>query len=293
MNWPKREEIQRGGVLQSLDELVSLHDPSKFDARVKPATKKRGGSKQAEESQLEGMWVSLSKPKFFDCLGCNQDGDFLYSLGRMSFDMFRPTKLVCSIQGTFNPVHVVRSKDRAKIIETAPKSLKKELQKGEGVLRTYQIVTAFSIEPWAPDMGLKSPNKRVDHQIRALLTTDSYVLANPEKPNRLSIWFTGGSIEVNNIDCDDSQVWHQIFTEAPKRDLVEKLRVAAAKLAMGATIPEKMEQDGKMSYSLKRPIGGHDTASVDLLYLDDTIRIARSNTGSVHVMARVPYFPDE
>ena len=62
---------------------------------------------------------------------------------------------------------------------------------------------------------------------------------------------------------------------------------------LGAEPPQRMEEDGKMSYVLRRPIGGYSTAYVDILYLDETVRITRSNTGVIYVCARVPYFPDE
>ena len=62
---------------------------------------------------------------------------------------------------------------------------------------------------------------------------------------------------------------------------------------MGAVLPQKMEEDGRMTYDLTRPIGGHDTAYVDIVYLDECLRIARASSGTVYVFARVPYFPDE
>ena len=43
-----------------------------------------------------------------------------------------------------------------------------------------------------------------------------------------------------------------------------------------------------MVYELKRPIGGHETAYVEILYMDDTIRVARANNGVIYVFARVP-----
>ena len=72
---------------------------------------------------------------------------------------------------------------------------------------------------------------------------------------------------------------------------VATARVLFAKVCMGAQLPtNKMEEDGKMSYTFKRPIGG---AYIDILYLDETVRITRSNTGVIYVCAKVPYFPDE
>jgi hypothetical protein len=81
-----------------------------------------------------------------------------------------------------------------------------------------------------------------------LLWTLGYILLNPEKPNRVAIWFTGGSIEVK----DDPKRWHKVFDSAkmPKRSFKEQTMSLFAKLALGAVIPQKMEEDGKMTYDL-------------------------------------------
>ena len=54
--------------------------------------------------KLEGQWFTLTKPTYQDCLGFNDDGNPLYHLGRMSFEMFMPGDLVCAIQAVFNPI---------------------------------------------------------------------------------------------------------------------------------------------------------------------------------------------
>ena len=46
----------------------------------------------------------LTKPTYLDCLGVNARGDPMYTLGRMSFEMFRPGDLVLSVDAVFNPV---------------------------------------------------------------------------------------------------------------------------------------------------------------------------------------------
>jgi hypothetical protein len=51
---------------------------------------------------LDGNWLTLSKPTFSECIGRNQRGEYQYTLGRMAFDMFRPTHLKCFITGTYN-----------------------------------------------------------------------------------------------------------------------------------------------------------------------------------------------
>lgn len=93
----------------------------------------------------------------------------------------------------------------------------------------------------------------------------------------------------------DEERWTKVFDErnTPKRNFKERARIFGAKVLMGATPAEKMESDGKMSYELSRPMGSHDKFYIDVLYIDETLRIARANTGATYVFARVPYFPDE
>ena len=69
----------------------------------------------------EGMWLTLTKPTFFDCLGDNDQGDPMYTLARMSFNMFCPADLICSLQGNFNSVERVLD-ERSSI--AVPKSLR-------------------------------------------------------------------------------------------------------------------------------------------------------------------------
>ena len=58
---------------------------------------------------LDGMWMMLSKPTFSECRGRNDRGDPLYSLGRLSFDMFRPSGLIASMEGVFNSIQPTKS----------------------------------------------------------------------------------------------------------------------------------------------------------------------------------------
>lgn len=82
--------------------------------------------------------------------------------------------------------------------------------------------------------------------------------------------------------------WKKAFGRGTlKRHFQEKARVLAAKLLLGAVVPTEMEEDGSMEFTLKRPIGGHGKAYVDVLYLDDNLRIVQGNRGSIFVMTRV------
>jgi len=90
------------------------------------------------EHSTEGMWLTLTKPTFFGNLGDNDNGDPMYTLGRMSFDMFSPTNLVCSLQGNFNEVERVLDTARPAMIDLVPKALREEVAGCESVLRTYK-----------------------------------------------------------------------------------------------------------------------------------------------------------
>ena len=60
------------------------------------------GAEEDLSSNFEGNWLIVSKPNFKDGLGQNRRGDFVYTMGRMSFGMFRPNDLRCSIQRILN-----------------------------------------------------------------------------------------------------------------------------------------------------------------------------------------------
>lgn len=86
---------------------------------------------------LEGNWLTLSKPTYDECKGRNSNGELLYTLGRMSFGMFRPTNLVCSVQASFNNVRAIDPTNPGRPLHV-PKKLMKEIQSGNIHLRTYE-----------------------------------------------------------------------------------------------------------------------------------------------------------
>ena len=120
-----------------------------------------------------------------------------------------------------------------------------------------------------------------------------YAVPDPDVPNRLSIWFSGGSLEVQD-ESKDLEEWRRLFdaTCAPNRCILESAKVLAAKVLLGAILPEEMGKDGSMSFVLKRPIGGHGSVYCDIVYMDENLRITRGHHGSVYVCTRVPE-PDQ
>lgn len=291
-----RELKANGGDINSISfqsklaVLTSFYRSSNNDARMVDGN--------VSAFDLEGCWLTLTKPTYHEAIGRNEIGQYLYALGRMSFDMFRPTNLVCSIQGTFNTIHAIDPASE-KLPVFIPRSLRREVSRSVSKhqadsLRTYNIVVAFTIEPNQTRTGRKVLRHQkhdeyvIQRPIRGIMTNYGYLLPDPEVPNRLSIWFTGGTLEVND-DENDLEEWKRIFDDStvPKRDMRELARLLAAKVLLGANASDEVEPDGSMSYTLTRPIGGHGSAFCDVLYLDDSLRIMRGHHGSLYIFSKV------
>lgn len=279
-----RGNLESATFQSSLEILQSYYLSSHCDVRKPDAP-----------FEIDGTWLTLSKLTFTECKGRSATGDLIYSLGRMSFDMFRPTGIRCSIQGNFNTVHQLHGE----LPQNIPRSLRKTIHSGlkdGGVkgLRTYNIVVAFTIEPNQTltgeliDAGSASSEFVLNKPIRGIMTTFGYAVPDPTCPNRLSIWFTGGQLEVND-EHNDMDDWRRIFdhSSAPKRDMKEFARVLAAKVLLGADIPDAMDESGNMKYTLTRPIGGHGSAYCDVIYMDDKLRIMKGHHGAIFVFSKV------
>lgn len=275
----------------SLQALTHEYDSSKFDPRIAPKIRRTslGPSRQStprEPLQLEGIGIAAGKPSFQGCVGRNHDGDPMFKLGTMSFEMFRPTELVLSVQGTFTSIEHVHRKNLHKV-KHVPKNLMADVRYGTNPVRTYNIVTAFTIEPWKPEFGDRSPNKIVTQPIRGVMTTYGFILPYPTQKHRFSVWFTGGSLEV---DDPNNKQWFTIFGgKAPQRTLGESSKLLAAKLLMGACVNDQMDQDGKLAYALTRPMSNY----IDLIYLDKSLAALRGSSGMVYVNVRVPGLTSE
>jgi hypothetical protein len=166
-------------------------------------------------------------------------------------------------------------------------------------------VLAVTIEPGqfkaSPGETIPSPSQR----LRATYMVNGWFLPDPTTPGRLSVWFTGGqlspvptqqppslsphesfseeALQQQNSSLDE---WIGIFGAEHKRTWGEALSVMGAQLFLGAELPDEMQPDGTMSYTLHRPYGGHGRGYVDIMYADSEMLITKGNSGTVHVMVR-------
>ena len=213
---------------------------------------------------FDGSWVNVSRPSYQECLGTNKEGDFMYTLGRMSFDMFQPGSLSCSIQSTHSTIK--RIGRESQIPSLVPRSLLDEvaLSRSEGEnardLRSYDIAVSLTIEPRSD----KAQGKKSSYSLRALMTVKGYLLPDPDQTNRLTVWFTSGKLSpatlppqmksaTNKRAYGGFKEWESIFNNKKrKKTWLERAKVMAAKVFLGADIPEGMDEDGSMSYTLHR-----------------------------------------
>jgi hypothetical protein len=123
--------------------------------------------------------------------------------------------------------------------------------------------------------------------LRGILTNYGYALPDPADPNRVSIWFTGGTIE----PADERRLgeWIDVFgAKAGHGDSpaeADEAKILASKMLLGV-IHDPMDDSGVVGYHMNRPIGGHGSAYCDVVYMDGDIRVMRGNMGSIFVHER-------
>lgn len=269
--------------------LKKLEKYSKLKASTNKKRKTNAAESSADSTDIDGTWLMASPPEYPSCLGKNEDGESLFTLGRMSFDMYQPADLVCSIQKQYNTITSVDTKD---LPQCVPKSLRKEVQNernrdGSGRLKTYNIVASFTIE----DSGETSSTQK----LRGIMTNYGYALPDPVHPDRKSIWFSGGTIEP--ADDDQLDQWMKIFgstdpiktpEDVTSKNLsieAEMAKSLASRILLGA-VSEPVDDNGTVGFHLNKPIGGHGSAFVDVVYMDDELRVMRGNAGSIYVFKR-------
>lgn len=97
----------------------------------------QNGLEDIDLNLMEGNWLTISKPTFTECKGENERGEKRYSLGRISFDMFKPTGLNCSFQASFNHIQEIDPNNPGRPLYI-PRKLMREIQQGDCRLKTYE-----------------------------------------------------------------------------------------------------------------------------------------------------------
>jgi len=229
----------------------------------------------------KGHWRSITTPPFRGKLDDETDGKTRFTLGRMSFGMFKPTTAVCAVDDIVNIVEDVTDENEKG--EETPDN-----KKDEDVLwtQTYTIDVLMEIETES-ESGEKQ-------KLPARLT--NYGVCFPTSPTRLGVKFTQGTLKPN-FDLSDSNnetltaSWKQIFhnaiaKEAEAKSYLGQLGTWAMHLMMSAMMglePPTDSVDYTQTYKIGRPYVGH----LDIVYLDDSFRVTRGNKGTIVVVERL------
>ncbi len=200
------------------------------------------------EVLMDGQWLLVSAPNFPNG-ELRADGKYVYTLGRLAFNMFQPTSLKIVIDRVLQPVVPV----------------------GKAQQRTHDIIVEFTtVDENTPTLQGIVHNKGV---------------CEPTDDNTLQVQFTGG--ELAPKAQNEMEAWKAIFgaqSKPSRRSLKERLMTSVLRMMFGIVPPQGMDRKtGGVSFKMQRSPKG----KLELLYLDEELRITRGERGTVLVCERL------
>jgi len=200
---------------------------------------------------LDADWRQVSKSTF-----PGEIRDEVYTLGRLSFNLYEPADMEWKIEQTLNPVRPTGD--------------------SEGGEREYEF--------WIDLTCVDSRYPRFKGQMK------NYGMCKPDpkKPERLEVWFTGGSLmPASDMDPSLLPEWKKTFGAAmgaKKPTLFSRLTDWAMGMMMGLKKPDSVNDDGSMHYEMAKAPHGY----TDILYMDEELRVTKGNRGTIVVVDRPP-----
>lgn len=199
------------------------------------------------ETLLDGQWLLISAPNFPNGEQ-RADGKYVYTLGRLSFNMFQPARLKVVIDRVLQPIAPV----------------------GNSQQRTHDIIVNFTTAD--------SNTPTLQGIVR------NFAVCQPTHDNILQVQFTGAALAPK--EQNEMEAWRAIFGEQSKssgRGLKERLTIAVMKIMFGIVPPQGMDSNtGQVSFKMQKSPKGN----LELLYLDEELRITRGERGTVTVSER-------
>lgn len=215
-----------------------------------------------------GDFAALSVPNFPGRIKAskkNEEDIAQYTLGRLSFNIFQPNELVCTVTSIQNQLYRKSNDDDKDVF-------------------IYNFIVDLTIH--APDGDLE-----------ATLINRAFCRENESRHNRMSVTFTGGSLipgnESTSYDNSMLVLWERTFAKAYKRATEERTFLGwiyhyCLVLFLGLTMPKdahmaRSRSEHSFHFDIKRPPKGY----FDILYLDNNMRITKGNRGTISVVERV------
>lgn len=194
-----------------------------------------------------------------------------YTLGRLSFGLFQPCNLTCTITSVRNAM-----------VEVEDTELEVDGQK----TFTY---------PLSIDLTIHTP--KGDFPATMCHSALCYVL--PEHENRLGVTFRGGSLTPTyQVRSDPAKMalWEEVFNHAyskaeEERSLMSKVMMYIFKKVFQLSTPTDEEAMNSATHSVHFDMKRSPRGYLDILYLDEDIRITRGNRGTIIVVERMSLTP--
>ncbi|ALF55384.1 fimbrial protein [Nostoc piscinale CENA21] len=196
---------------------------------------------------LDSNWVLISAPNF---PGGERlaNGKFAYTLGRLAFNMFQPTKLKLVIDRVSQPVFLL----------------------GNGEQRSHDIVVEFTTAD--------ENYPQISGVVRNL------GVCEPISDTVLQVKFTGGILAPQDPTKMDE--WLAVFgqqSQNVKRSFKDSLILGFLKLMFGLVPPQGINAEtGEVKFIMERSPKGR----LEILYLDEELRITYGEKGTILVCER-------
>ena len=256
-------------VLEVIDQLVALNPVPKDCSK---------------NDFFTGQFDTLTAPPFPGKIE-NDDNISQFTLGRLSFNIFQPNNLICTVKSIQNPVAVKTTKDN-------------EITSGGGVNNfTYDFVVDMIITT-TPSDGQKNENQDdgMYGELEAIMINKGFCYPSNDVNNRMMVTFTGSSLRPKKSKNHDKNraamletLWTRNFANAYQKADQERsysgwMMHYGLQWFLGLTYPtdNSEEEDHTFQFEMKKPMSFH----MDVLYLDKDIRITKGSRGTVVVAER-------
>lgn len=210
-----------------------------------------GSAISSADSELRyGDWRILSAPEFPNRIE-NDENECRYTLGRLSFNLFQPQDIICTLNHVDNKV----------------KKIDEETD-------TYNLLQDLTIHGGA-DGKTKLPAKL---QVEATYSSKT--------DHRATIVFRAGELfKGEEVDRDPTlqNAWNETFEGAYEKSKQETGILSRMVMGLFSYVVDlKMPTDERARFEMKRPKSGW----IDYLYLDETMRVTKGNRGTIVVVVK-------
>lgn len=249
MNTTKERNIAKTALIEALKTSGGDTKNQEVIAAIEQLASLKPHATTENEKLLEGNWLLINAPNFPDRQNDTQ-GRYIYTLGRLAFNMFEPVKLKVEIERVLQPVF--------------PTDKENEF--------THDIVVEF---------------KTIDENVPELTgIVKNLAVCSPKSQDTVEVKFTGG--ELTPLETKEPlkmKEWLQVFGQESQSQLSLQERITSMfiKWMFGISKASEIDtQTGKRVFTMKKSPKG----ILNLLYLDDELRITRGNRGTVLVCQR-------